>query len=90
MSQPQPPASPQRATADTILAQTNKVGRVASQTHGLVQTLAQALLPESPDDPGESPVLATLEQVLQALTYQTEMLRRIDARLAALETRRSR
>ena len=32
----------------------------------------------------------TLEQVLQALTYQTEMLRRIDARLAALEQRRSR
>jgi hypothetical protein len=31
-----------------------------------------------------------LEQVLQALTYQSEMLRRIDARLAALEQRRSR
>ena len=32
---------------------------------------------------------STLEQVLQALTYQTEMLRRIDARLAALEQRLS-
>lgn len=88
MSQPQPPAP--RSTADTILVQTNKVGRIASQTHGLVQTLAEALLPESPEEPGESPVLTTLEQVLQALTYQTEMLRRIDARLAALEQRRSR
>ena len=86
----QTPAPPPRASAETILVQTNKVGRIASQTHGLVQTLAEALLPENPEEPGESPVLTTLEQVLQALTYQTEMLRRIDARLAALEQRRSR
>lgn len=89
MSQTAQPA-PSRASAETILVQTNKVGRIASQTHGLVQTLAQALLPESPEEPGESPVLTTLEQVLQALTYQTEMLRRIEGRLDALERRRSR
>ena len=86
----QTPAPPPRASAETILVQTNKVGRIASQTHGLVQSLAQALLPESAEEPGESPVLATLEQVLQALTYQTEMLRRIEGRLDALERRRSR